>query len=115
MIYRATLVFKVLSNLAFKNIPKNGQKPFQFSFCILAQNLCKIFSWSLKQSCRELNSKQLLFLDQFAKMLFTCSNFEFGAVWLKLDLKNKKKRSSFSCLGHASPSAHCKVQMARGG
>jgi hypothetical protein len=32
MQFGATLVFKVLSNFAFKNIPKNGQKPFLFSF-----------------------------------------------------------------------------------
>jgi hypothetical protein len=67
MQFGATLLFKVLSNFAFKNIPKNGQKPFIFSFYIPVQNLCRIFSWSLKQSCRGLNSKQLSFLGHFQK------------------------------------------------
>jgi hypothetical protein len=61
MQFGATLVFKVLSNFAFKNIPKNGQKPFIFSFYIPVQNPCRIFSWSIKQSCRGLNSKQVSF------------------------------------------------------
>jgi hypothetical protein len=65
MQFGENLVFKVFSNFAFKNIPKNGQKPFLFSFLILVQNLCKILSWSLNKSSRELNSKQLSFLGHF--------------------------------------------------
>jgi hypothetical protein len=42
MIYGAILVFKVLSNLAFKNIPKNDKKnpsylAFTFQFKIYAE------------------------------------------------------------------------------
>jgi hypothetical protein len=65
MIYGATLVFKVLYNFAFRNIPKNGKKPFLFSFYIPVQNLCGILSWFLNKNCRELNSKKLLFLGHF--------------------------------------------------
>jgi hypothetical protein len=40
MIYGAILLFKVFSNLAFKNIPKNSQNPsylaFTFQFKIYA-------------------------------------------------------------------------------
>jgi hypothetical protein len=68
-----------LEKYAFENILENGQKPFIFSFYIPIQNLGRIFSWSLKQSCRGLNSKQLLCLGHFQKMSFSCS---------KGDLKN---------------------------
>jgi hypothetical protein len=61
MQFGTKLVFKLLANYAFKSTLENSQKPFIFSFYIPIQNLCRIFSWSLKQSCRGLNSKQLLF------------------------------------------------------
>jgi hypothetical protein len=81
---------KVLSNFAFKNIPKNGQKPFIFSFCIPVQNLCRIFSWSLKQSCGGLNSKQLSFLGHFQKMPFSYSKFGLKLlfeIYLKIEIE----------------------------
>jgi hypothetical protein len=67
MIFGATLVFKVFSNLCFKNVSTNGQNTLLFSFYFPIQNLCKILSWSLNKSCRELNSKQLSFLGHFQK------------------------------------------------
>jgi hypothetical protein len=90
MIYGPILVFKVLSNLAFKNIPKNGQKPFKFSFYIPIQNLCRNLSWSLNKSCRELNSKQFSFLGHFQKMSFSCSKIGLKLlfeVYLKLEIE----------------------------
>jgi hypothetical protein len=103
MKFGATLVFKVLSNLAFKNIPKNGQKLFIFSFYIPVQNGYRNLSWSINKSCRELNSKQLLFLGHFQKMSFTCSKIDLKLLF-EIYLKNKKKRSSFSYSGRRLPS-----------
>jgi hypothetical protein len=67
MQFGAKFVFKLLAKYAFENILGNGQKPFIFSLYIPIQNLCRIFSWSLKQSCRGLNSKQILFWAIFRK------------------------------------------------
>jgi hypothetical protein len=89
MQFGATLVFKILAKYAFKNIPKNGQNPFIFSIYILVQNLCRIFSWSLKQSCRGLNSKRLSFLGHFQKMSFSCSKFGLKIlfeIYLKVEI-----------------------------
>jgi hypothetical protein len=69
--FGAKFVFELLAKYAFKNILENGQKPCIFSFCFPIQNLGKIFSWSLKQSCRGLNSKKLLFFWPFPeKVIF---------------------------------------------
>jgi hypothetical protein len=73
IIFGAKFVFKLLAKYAFKNILENSQKPCIFSFCFPIQNLGGIFSWSLKQSCRGLNSKQLLFLGHFQKRSFSPS------------------------------------------
>jgi hypothetical protein len=73
MQFGAKFVFKLLEKYVFKNILENSKKPSIFSFYIPIQNICKIFSWSLKQSCRGLNSKQLLFLGHFQKRSFSCS------------------------------------------
>jgi hypothetical protein len=88
MIYEATLVFKVLSNFAFKNISKNGKKPFLFSFLFSVKNLFRILSWSLNKSCRELNSKQLSFLSHFQRMPFTCSKIDLKMLF-EIYLKTK--------------------------
>jgi hypothetical protein len=61
----AKLVFKLLAKYAFENILENSKNPSIFSFYIPIQNLGIIFNWSLKQSYRGLNSKQLLFLGHF--------------------------------------------------
>jgi hypothetical protein len=49
---------------------------FESSF----QNLFGISKCALKQCCRKLNFKQLLFWGQVSKMPFSTSKFEFGAV-----------------------------------
>jgi hypothetical protein len=77
----AKFVFKLLAKYAFENMIENGQKPSIFSLYFPIQNLYKIFSWSLKQSCRGLNSKQLLFLGNFQKKSFSCSKW-----YLKTDI-----------------------------
>jgi hypothetical protein len=102
MQFGATLMFKILSNFAFKNIPKNSKKPFIFSLCIPVQNLRRIFSWSLKQSCRGLNYKQLLFLGHFQKISFSCSKFGLKLlfeIYLKIEIEN----ILFTLLGRAPP------------
>jgi hypothetical protein len=80
IIFGAALVFKVLSNFAFKNIIGKWSKPSLFSFYSPIQNLLGIFSWSLNKSCRELNSKQLSFLGYFQKKPFSCSKWDFKTV-----------------------------------
>jgi hypothetical protein len=80
MQFGAKFVFKLLANYAFENILENGQKPSIFRFYIPIQNLCRIFSWSLKQSCRELISKQLLFLGHFQKRSFSCSKWDLKTI-----------------------------------
>jgi hypothetical protein len=83
-----------LTKFAFKNIIEKGQKSSQFSFYFLIQNLLGILSWSFKQSCRGLNSKQLLFLGHFQKMPFCCSKIDLEQLHFekleKKELKNKK-------------------------
>jgi hypothetical protein len=81
MQFGAKFVFKLLTKYAFEIIIENGKKSSLFSFYFPIQNLCKIFSWSLKQSCRGLNSKQLLFLGHFQKKSFSCSKW-----YLKTDI-----------------------------
>jgi hypothetical protein len=76
MQFGAKFVFKLLAKYAFENIIENGKKLSIFSFCIPIQNLGGIFSWCLKQSCRVLNSKQLLFLSHFQKKSFSCSKWD---------------------------------------
>jgi hypothetical protein len=56
MQFGANFVLKLLTKYAFEIFIENGKKFSLFSFYFPIQNLCKIFSWSLKQSCRELNS-----------------------------------------------------------
>jgi hypothetical protein len=58
-----------------KIIMKNIQNFPYSSFYSVIQNLSKILSWPLNQSCREFNFEQLLFLGQFQKMSSSCSNF----------------------------------------
>jgi hypothetical protein len=53
---------------------------FKMNFESLIQNLVGILKCTFKQSCRESNSKQLLFWGQVLKMPFSTSKFEFGAV-----------------------------------
>jgi hypothetical protein len=65
MQFGVKFVFKLLSKYAFEIIIENGQKSSLFSFYFPIQNICIIFGWSLKQSCRGLHSKQLLFLGHF--------------------------------------------------
>jgi hypothetical protein len=72
MQFGAKFVFKLLAKYAFENILENGQNPSIFSF----QNLCRICSWSLKQSCRGLNSKQLSFLGHFQKRSISYSKWD---------------------------------------
>jgi hypothetical protein len=76
MQFGAKLVFKLLAKYAFENILENGQKPSIFSFYIPIQNLSRICSWSLKQSCRGLNSKQLSFLGHFQKRSISYSKWD---------------------------------------
>jgi hypothetical protein len=45
----------------------------KMDFESLVQNLFGISKCALKQICRGLNSKQLLFLDYFQKKSFSCS------------------------------------------
>jgi hypothetical protein len=78
--FGAKFVFKLLEKYAFENIIENGQKPSIFSFFISIQNLGRICSWSLKESCRGLNSKQLSFLGHFQKMSFSCSKWDLKTV-----------------------------------
>jgi hypothetical protein len=55
----------------------------------LFQNIVGILKCTFKKSCRESNSKQLLFLHQTLEMSFSCSKKNCGAVCLK---KKKKKQ-----------------------
>jgi hypothetical protein len=80
MQFGAKFVFKLLSKYACEIIIENGQKSSLFSFYFTIQNLCINFGWSLKQSCRGLNSKQLLFLDHFQKRSFSCSKCDLKTV-----------------------------------
>jgi hypothetical protein len=65
---------KFYQNLLLKILLENGQKPSLFSVYSPIQNLLGILGWSLNESCRELNSKQLLFLGHFQKKPFSYSN-----------------------------------------
>ena len=87
IIFGAKFVFKLLKKYAFEIFIENGKKSFLFSFYFPIQNLCKIFSWSLKQSCRGLKSKQLLFLGHIQKMSFSCSKWYLKAGIWKIFLK----------------------------
>jgi hypothetical protein len=81
------------------------KKPFIFSFYIPIQNLCKIFSWSLKQSCRELNSKQLLFLGHFQKISFTCSKIDLKLLfenYLKIEIEKTFFSPSQAAASHSA-------------
>jgi hypothetical protein len=49
-------------------------------FEALVQNLFGISKCALKQSCRGLNSKQLLFLGHFQKKSFSCSKGDLKTV-----------------------------------
>jgi hypothetical protein len=90
-IFGATLVFKVLSNLLLKILLENSKKSSLFSFYSPIQNLLGVWSWSLNKSCRELNSKQLLFLGHFQKKSSSCSKWDFKTVnWNYLKIKLKK-------------------------
>jgi hypothetical protein len=106
MQFGAKFVFKLLAKYAFKNILENSKKPFIFSFCIPVQNICRIFSWSLKQSCRGLNSKQLSFLGYFQKMFFSCSKCDLKLLF-EIYLKIEFGKHSFHLTGpRASHPAH---------
>jgi hypothetical protein len=75
MIFRATLVFKVLSNFALKLFLEMVKIPFYLAFTPQFKIYANFFlSWSLNKSCRELNSKQLLFLGHFQKSHFIAQN-----------------------------------------
>jgi hypothetical protein len=65
--------------LLLKMIWKNGML-FKMNFKSLFQNLVGILNCTFKQSCRESNSKQLLFWGQDVKMPFSSSNLKLGAV-----------------------------------
>jgi hypothetical protein len=73
------------------------------NFESLFQNLVGILKCTFKQSCRESNSKQLLFCGQDLKMPFSSSNLNLGAVWVKFDLKKKKRKSDFRFVGPRPP------------
>jgi hypothetical protein len=60
------------------------------NFEYLIQNLVGILKFTYKQSCRESNSKQLLFWDQDLKMLFSSSNLNFWGCLGNFELKKKK-------------------------
>jgi hypothetical protein len=60
--------------MLLKFILEKGQKSSLFSFYFPIQNLCRIFGWSLKQSCRGLNSKQLFFWAIFKRSHFLAQN-----------------------------------------
>jgi hypothetical protein len=75
------------------------------NFESLFQNLVGILKCTFKQSCRESNSKQLLFWGQDLKMPFFRSNLNLGAVWVKFDLKKRKEKLVFALLGRALLSA----------
>jgi hypothetical protein len=80
MIFGATFVFKISPNFAFKNILENGVLIENFDFKSFIQNLFRISKCALKQSCRELNFKQLLFWGQLLKMPFSSSKIEFEMI-----------------------------------
>jgi hypothetical protein len=56
-IFGAKFVFELLTKFAFENIIEKGQKTSLFSFYFPIQNMLGSLSWSLNESCRELNSK----------------------------------------------------------
>jgi hypothetical protein len=62
------------------------------NFKSLFQNLVGILKCTFKQSCRESNSKQLLFWGQDLKIPFSSSTLRFGAV---IGKKNNTKMNFY--------------------
>jgi hypothetical protein len=82
--------------MLLKFLLKIVKKSFLFSFYFPIQNLCKILSWSLNKSCRELNSKQLSFWAIFRKGHFIAQNDIWNLIFEKF-IGNEIGKC-FSCL-----------------